>query len=156
MSDSNPVDDVFADRPNTVYVDGVGEVPVHYVENEDAPLPPVSPVDVYAPSSEVAWRVLADELVVYHQRLATSHVLDSVSSLLWQCLDGVSTLHEIFVDIADAFGQQLDSIVSDLATVVAEWKRDSLVVVPGEPVALPLGGEPVVPTWRHLVDPPNN
>ena len=156
MSDLDPVDDVFAGRPDTIFVDGVGEVPVHYVDNEEAPLPPVAPNDVYAISDEVAWRSVGDELVVYHQRLAMSHVLDSVSSLLWQCLDGVGSLHEIFVDIADAFGQELDSIVGDLATVVAEWKRDSLVVVPGEPVALPVGVDPVLPTWRHLVDPPNN
>jgi hypothetical protein len=156
MSDNDDVADLFAGRPETVFIDGVGEVSVKYVTTEEVPLPLVAPTDVYAHSSEIAWSEVGDELLVYHHRLATSHVLDGVSSLLWQCIDGVSPLHEIFSDIADAFAQPLDAIVSDLATVVAEWKRDSLLVASGDVSPIPDHVGVALPTWRHLVDPPNN
>ena len=157
MSGTDDTAGLFEGRPGTVHLDGVGEVPVQYVESDEAPLPLVAPTDVYEHRSEIAWVPVGDELVVYHQRLATSHVLDSVSALLWQCIDGVGTLHEIFADLADAFAQPLDAIVSDLATVVAEWKRDGLIASVGaEPVPSGVDTTPVLDGWRHLVDPPNN
>ena len=156
MSGTDDTAGLFADRPETVHLDGVGEVPVHYVDNEEVPLPPVAPTDVYAHSAEIAWGDVGDELVVYHPGRATSHVLDNVAALLWQCIDGVSALQDIFSDIADAFAQPLDAIVSDLATVVAEWKRDALIATAIGATAEPGTRAVVVPGWRHLVDPPNN
>lgn len=159
MSDSADLNELFAGRPDTVHLAGVGEVPVHYADEVEQPLPPVGPHDAFAVADSVGWVSVEPEVVVYSAAQTTAHVLDGVAALLWQCLDGTSTLHEIFSDIADAFGQRLDDIADDLATVVAEWSRDGLIVRSGagEPVSLTVpGSAPSVGTWRHLVDPPNN
>ncbi len=157
MDDVDDVGDLFAGRPDTVHIEGVGEVPVVYTENEEAPLPPVGPADVFVISPEATWVVLGDEVVVHHVASSTSHVLDRVAALLWQCLDAESTLHDVLSDLADAFGVPLDGIVRDLATVVATWKRDGLVVHAGSSPSLPsVGSRSAAPALRHLVDPPNN
>lgn len=157
VGDVDDVGDVFAGRPETVHIEGVGEVPVVYTEDEEAPLPPVGPADIFVISPEATWVVLGDEVVVHHAASATSHVLDRVAALLWQCLDAESTLHDVLSDLADAFGVPLDGIVSDLATVVATWKRDGLVVRAGSAPSLSAtGSRPGAPALRHLVDPPNN
>jgi hypothetical protein len=159
VSDPSGFENLFEGRPETIHIEGFGDVPVHYTDGDDEPLPPVGPADVFAVSPSVGWAVLDTEVVVYHAGSSTSHVLDQVAALLWQCIDGASTLREIFSDIADAFGQNLDDIVGDLATVVAEWKRDGLVAATGTPVQQAVvepATETVSGQWRHLVDPPNN
>lgn len=156
MSDSADLNELFADRPATIRIEGFGEVPVHYIEQDNA-LPRVGPAEVYSISPAVGWVTLGTEVVVYDPDSATAHVLDNVAALLWQCLDGISTLAEIFADIADAFGQELSAIESDLATVVAEWKRAGLIS--GGSLS-PTSSAEIQPAaaegWRHLVDPPNN
>lgn len=159
MSDNPGFEQLFENRPETIFIEGQGSVPVRYIDSEETPLPPVGPSEVYALSGTIGWVALDQEVVVYRAASETAHVLDAVAALLWQCLDGVSTLHDIFADIAEAFGQQLDGIESDLATVVAEWKRDGLVVLAGEnepATGAIVRGTPATGTWRHLVDPPNN
>ena len=157
MSGADDVDDLFAGRPETVHIEGVGEVPVLYQESDEVPLPPVGPADVLVISPGATWVALGDEVVIHHAASSTSHVLDRVAALLWQCLDSTSTLHEVFSDLADAFGVPLDGIVGDLATVVATWKRDGLVEPSGSaPAVLSAEPKPSAGVWRHLVDPPNN
>jgi len=159
MSDTPDLNALFASRPDTVHLAGVGEVPVHYADEAQDALPLVGPNDAFAVSDTVGWVALETEVVVYNAAQVTAHVLDGVTALLWQCIDGTSTLHEIFSDIADAFGQSLEVIADDLATVVAEWARDGLIARAGtgEPVlAAPVVSAPLVGVWRHLVDPPNN
>jgi hypothetical protein len=77
--------------------------------------------------SDVAEVQIGDEVVIYSPATRTSLVLDATAGLLWQCLDGVSSLHEIFVDIADAYNTSEVQISNDFLPVVARWLAAQVV-----------------------------
>jgi hypothetical protein len=154
-------DDLFADRPATVFIEGVGEVPVVY-ESPPEPevLPPVDPAAAYRVSDGVQWVHLNEEIVLWNPDTSVSHVLDPMAALLWQCIDGRSTLTEIMTDVAEAFGRAVDEVRDDFEPAVAVWLRDGFLADAdaadhsAPPDAGVSGGDGV--GWRFLVDPPND
>lgn len=107
----------------------------------------------------VRWVLAGDEAVVQVPALGITHVLDPASAVLWQCLDGVSSLVEIFGDMADVFGVEPAVIERDCLPVVRSWFDAGIAVVPGTvtPAELSLTSDAVEGgrTWRRLVDPPS-
>lgn len=104
---------------------------------------------------DVAWAVAGDELVV--QTAAATHVLDPTSAVLWQCLDGVSTLREVFTDIADVFAIPVDHVAADCLPAIDSWLATGIAV---DTSALAEVQPPNVAgehgrTWRRLMNPPN-
>jgi hypothetical protein len=150
---SDSVDDLFEGRPATVFVEGVGEVPVLYTDDEaPQPLPDVDLDGRLALLDGVDWTVVDDEVVVWESHSRTSHVLNTTAALLWQCIDGVATARELLVDLADAFGVPIDVVAADFVPVIAAWKRDALVSdgAGDRPRVIEVDG------WRLLADPPND
>ena len=161
---SNSPDELFADRPATVFIEGVGEVPVVY-ESAPAPevLPPVDPAVVYRSASGVESVHVGQEIVLWNPVSLVSQVLDPMAGLLWQCVDGTSSLTEIMADVGDAFGRSVDEVQTDFEPAVAVWIRDGFVV--DTRAAINTGveisgastdGLDESKGWRFLVDPPND
>jgi coenzyme PQQ synthesis protein D (PqqD) len=90
-------------------------------------LPEVTATTVLGPAADVAWVAIGDEVVVYRVAGAASLVLNSTAGLLWQCLDGASPLHDIFDDLADAFGENRAEVERDCVPVVSTWLAEKLV-----------------------------
>lgn len=106
----------------------------------------------------VRWALAGGEAVVHVPALSATHVLDPTAAMLWQCLDGVSTMGEIFGDMAEVFGVTPDVIERDCLPVVRSWFQAGIAVVPGSTapsIELPVTGTNAGRTWRRLVDPPS-
>lgn len=152
MSDPSGLDDLLADRPDTVFLEGVGEVPVEY-----APPPtPVFPDDRLCWAPGLARRELHGETVIFDVAARSAHVLNPTAGLLWQCMDGEGTVSEIFADVAAAFEVPLAAIEHDFVPVLSDWKRDGLVIETGTVAVLPSTQGAVAPEPRYLKNPPND
>jgi hypothetical protein len=102
--------------------------------------------------AEVAWVPVGAEVVVRVPATGALHVLDPAGALLWQCLDGESSLQLVFADLADAFQVAPEVIAADCLPAVRSWLQAGIAVVSS---ARPAQRPPVLQTWRRLVDPPN-
>jgi predicted dinucleotide-binding enzyme len=102
---------------------------------------------------DVAWAVAGHEVVV--SSATARHVLDPTSAVLWQCLDGVSTLGEVFADIADVFALPTDHVAADCLPAIESWLATGIAVDVNEPAHAPRNDGPHGRSWRRLVDPPN-
>ncbi|MEQ1701407.1 MAG: PqqD family protein [Ilumatobacteraceae bacterium] len=106
----------------------------------------------------VRWALAGNEVVVHVPALAATHVLDPTAAMLWQCLDGVSPMDEIFADMAEAFGVAPEVVEGDCLPVVRSWFQAGIAVVPGSTVPADeraVGGGNSGRVWRRLVDPPS-
>lgn len=107
----------------------------------------------------VRWALAGTEAVVHMPALGATHVLDRSAAMLWQCLDGVSPLEEIFADMAAVFGVDRSVVEHDCLPVVRSWFLAGIVVVPGSAAPIDLRPSPAADsegrTWRRLVDPPS-
>ena len=101
---------------------------------------------------EVAWVAIDREAVVHHPAGSTAYVLDPMAAVLWQCLDGESTLADVLADIAEVVGVSLADGTEGCLPVVTSWVEAGIaMIVPGPVPTDP----PALRTWRRLVDPPN-
>lgn len=82
---------------------------------------------VLRPNADVAWRVVADEVVIVHVPSLVSFVLDQGAGLLWRCLDGASDMLEIFTDMADAYERDVSEIEHLFLPAVETWLGHDLV-----------------------------
>jgi hypothetical protein len=67
------------------------------------------------------------EEVLYHETVGTVHVLSPSATLIWRCLDGVSTLDAVSRDLAEVFGVEQAVIGEDVVTTVRELGRQGLL-----------------------------
>ena len=79
---------------------------------------------VVEPSDNCGSLVLRDEMVIVHEPSGRAHVLNQSGALIWQCLDGTSSLADIANDVADVFSlppegvqQQVVDLVRSLGTL---------------------------------------
>lgn len=82
---------------------------------------------VLAHRDAIPWVAIGNEVVVYDPFAAESFVLSPAAALVWQCLDGASTLAEIFADVAEGFGIPESTVEDDFIPVVTDWLNDALV-----------------------------
>jgi hypothetical protein len=88
-----------------------------------------SPIDataVLSRAESVLWMEVDDEIVVYDPRTEQSVVLGGSAGLLWQCLDGVSTIEEIALDMAEVFALACGDVVGSLLPVAEDWIASGL------------------------------
>lgn len=118
---------------------------------------PTLTLDAVLAHGDVRWVAAGAEVVVHVPALAVAHVLDPAGAVLWQCLDGVSPLRELFADIADVFDVRADRVAADCTSVLQSWLESAIVTVVSAEAAhaVPEAGTPVERTWRRLVDPPD-
>jgi len=64
--------------------------------------------------SASAMVVVDDEAVILDEITGATHLLNRTGGIVVQCFDGQSSLAEIAVDVAEAFGQPLDVITPEL------------------------------------------
>ena len=81
---------------------------------------PVRRPDAYAAEME-------DGSVVY--RGTELHRLDGLGTLVWQLLDGKSTLAAISADVADAFGEDRERCARDIASFAQRLAEAGLITL---------------------------
>ncbi len=101
----------------------------------------------------VQWASAGTEIVLHVPVLGATAVLDPTSALLWQCLDGVTPLAELFADLADAFEVPTEQVAADCLPAVQSWLASGAVQrVSSASVA---DGTDAVDRPRYLVHPPD-
>ena len=67
------------------------------------------------------------EAVILDESADRLHLLNATATLLWQCLDGESTIEEICRDLADGLGVPYEQVLSDTVAVVKNLLDEGLV-----------------------------
>jgi hypothetical protein len=67
------------------------------------------------------------ELVVLDEDSGAVHLLNPTASIVFQCLDGTSTLREIAGDFADELGAPLDVVEADLVRLAIDLAAHGLL-----------------------------
>jgi hypothetical protein len=105
-----------------------------------------------------SWSVVDERVVVRSSSTQVTCALDPVSSVVWRCLDGASTLGDVLEDIADAFAVPVQRATAEMIPVVRSWVAAGLVDLAGAATPTLDHSASVREEgrrWRHLVDPPN-
>jgi hypothetical protein len=71
-----------------------------------------------APRSTVATEVLDGEAVLHDAATGQVHLLNAAASIVWQLLDGETTIEDIAAAIADATGEDFGQVSSDTIDLV--------------------------------------
>jgi Coenzyme PQQ synthesis protein D (PqqD) len=79
------------------------------------------------------------------------HVLNPTATLLWQCIDGVSTIEEICTDLADVLAVPYERVLADASAVIDDFRAKGLLLDASAPPAEP---DPV-PESGAIFEPPN-
>lgn len=82
---------------------------------------PADDIDLDFParlSPAVGTAILDDEAILLDPATGASHLLDGPGTLIVQCLDGVSPLRDIAVDIADGLSLELPTVEADVLGLV--------------------------------------
>ena len=103
--------------------------------------------------ADVAWATAGVEVVVH--AAGSTHVLDRTAAVLWQCLDGESSLQSICADIADAFAAPVDQVAADCMAAIESWLATGIAIDTSQPAGQLDGCSKDGRTWRRLVAPPN-
>jgi peroxiredoxin len=108
------------------------------------------------PREDVTAVVLDHEAVVLAEGASEAHYLDELATLVWNTFDGSSTLDDLAVDFAQAFGAPFETVSADIVELTRQVGRAGLLEgiayePPPEPsFAFPTGvsvGEPI-PAFR--------
>jgi hypothetical protein len=78
-------------------------------------------------SPEVEEVTVGTETVVYDAGRRSLHVLDPVGSLIWQALDGETSLEQVNADLALAFGRAEVEVSEDVHLFAAQLLELGLV-----------------------------
>jgi PqqD family protein of HPr-rel-A system len=75
--------------------------------------------------------VLDGEAVVYDEVSGELHHLNGSATVVFELLDGTSTIRELAADVADAFGRPAGEVETQIRTLVRQFRR--LGLLDGEP-----------------------
>jgi Coenzyme PQQ synthesis protein D (PqqD) len=87
----------------------------------------VGPESTPAPGVAVHMVEVDGEAVLLDEATTRLHSLNSTATLVWQCLDGHSTLTEIAADLAEAFGADLEAVRADVVAIVEHFAEEGLL-----------------------------
>ena len=93
-----------------------------------------------------------DEALVLDESDGGLHVLNATAAIVWECLDGVSTLDDICVDLAEAFGVPYDRVAADVTGITERMLEDRLVTPVRSETDDPDLAEPAVDVADRAVD----
>jgi PqqD family protein of HPr-rel-A system len=71
--------------------------------------------------------VLDGEAVVYDEASGELHHLNPSATVVFELLDGTSTIRELATDVADAFGRPPEEIEKQIRTLVRRFRRLGLL-----------------------------
>lgn len=74
-------------------------------------------------SPDVEWVEVDGEIVAWSEEHESLHLLDSIASLVFQLMDGQTTLAITIDDLADAFGRTPQEIAPDIKACVAALEQ---------------------------------
>jgi hypothetical protein len=80
-----------------------------------------------APSTSAG--IFGHEAVVFCFPTTTVHRLDPIGSLIWQCLDGATTVDELTLDLADAFATDRAAVAADVVGLLEKLIDAGAVVL---------------------------
>ena len=87
------------------------------------------------------------ESVIYHFRTGEVHRLDRIGSIVWNLLDGQTTVDELVPDLAAAFDVDSEVVLGHVGHLLDELSRASLLAA---------GSVPLPPSHpRLLTNPPS-
>ena len=78
-----------------------------------------SAVLVRRPSPHVDWVEVEGEVVAWNSETESLHLLDPIAALVFQLLDGVTSLEQTSRELAEAFGRDATSVRSDVLRFAA-------------------------------------
>ncbi len=78
----------------------------------------LTPDAVPTPSPGVQTVAIGDETVLVDEHTGHAEVVNHTASIVWQCLDGRSSLGEIATDLADVFGVDQKVVLADVLSLV--------------------------------------
>ena len=102
-----------------------------------------------APSPTVTMVAIGDETVLVDERTGHAEVVNHTASIVWQCLDGRSTLAEIATDLAEVFGVDRQVVLADVLSLVTSLATLHYVDDTVEPEGVP-------PAPSHFLGVPPN
>lgn len=77
--------------------------------------------------SDLAAIELDGELVLYDEHSGEVHRLNATASIVWQCLDGESSLTEVAYDLAAAFSVDEADMERDVVGITAQFAETGLL-----------------------------
>lgn len=78
---------------------------------------------------------VSGEMILVQEHSGRSHVLNGPGALVWQCLDGESSLAEIAADVADVFGVSLEVALSQLVALARNLGQVGMLAGVGAHIA---------------------
>lgn len=100
-----------------------------------------------------SWALVDGRVVARSADTSLAVALDPVSSVVWRCLDGVSALGDVLLDVAEAFAVPTQRAIEELIPVVGSWLAAGLVADSAH--RADEREREHGRRWRRLLDPPN-
>ena len=88
----------------------------------------VDRADVFAVVGTAHVVILDGEAVILEIESDRLHVLNSTATLVWQCLDGFSTVESICFDLAKGLEVELACVLADTSAVLADLVSEGLAL----------------------------
>lgn len=150
-------DDELGSEPDSIDIDAAA-----LVDDEPMPLRSFGAAELPAAVDEVELAAFPGELVLFHPRASTVHLLGAVAGATWLCCDGATTVADLGPVVAEAvdapFGPEVDAEVAvalgelDRAGLLAGSSPGVLALQPTVPPA-PDGTEVLAPPFTLHDDP---
>lgn len=102
--------------------------------------------------SDLVTALIDDELVIFDPVGSTVHQLDRLGSVIWQLLDGSSTVAALVAELADGFDVAPSQVRADLAALLQKLDSEHLLVGSGPDDRWSPSDPPERP--EYLKDPP--
>lgn len=78
----------------------------------------MKPARAPAPAAEAVTVRMGDEVLVYHRQTGQVHRLDPIGAIVWQYLDGETTIEALAGDLASAFGADPGVVQRDVVQLL--------------------------------------
>jgi len=115
--------------------------------------------DAFAPAvrPDVETVTIDGERVVFNPQRGEVHQLNPIGSVIWEFLDGTTTIGELVADLSDAFHVAPDTVRADLVSLLTLLDEHWLLVGADsldDAASAERGVESEPPAPIYLVDPP--
>ncbi len=79
------------------------------------------------PSPHVEWVDVEGEIVAWNADTESLHLLDPIAAIVFQLLDGVTSLEQTSRELAEAFGRHLDLVRADVLSFATSLRQIGIV-----------------------------
>lgn len=91
-------------------------------------LEPLDPTTAVVGAGGVRTAIFDDEAVLYHAGLSEVLLLNSTGSVVWQCLDGEVTLHNLSMELADVYEVPVEEVRHEVCLLAANLVQRGFAV----------------------------